>query len=288
MRGLLRILARALRRTGLLPSKTEQRPVAASNPRAHQVRLGHALGDKSNPADSDAVLSALRIARGDEELTAREPTARQAVLRAERVLRIPSNERPIYAFLGDLHPKLGSVGIIVERRWCSCIQGVSRCDTGGLAGQAGAFARLAGGKVDEALRRLSFIEENEVANWPEEFCRELGASYEDVKQYVAGDRPNSQDWQNDDIRRTLLEDDEDDDRRLWTWEVRLRSGPESADIHALALSVEAFKEMLALRHDVGAPPDHVRVLRPTSGEAAGVLSWFHTKQVRKALEGDAA
>lgn len=71
----------------------------------HGIRLGHALGDRSSVADDAAVRFAVAVANGDATLDPRLPVDPAAVLGAERILG--AGPRPVYAFLGSLHPDLG-------------------------------------------------------------------------------------------------------------------------------------------------------------------------------------
>jgi len=97
---------------------------------AKRVRLGHTLGDRSSSADDSAVCLAVAVANGDTRLEPRLPVDPTAVLGAEFLLgAIP---RPVYAFVGSLHPDLGCVGLVLSRTWASrSVQGVTRCDSGG-------------------------------------------------------------------------------------------------------------------------------------------------------------
>jgi hypothetical protein len=81
-------------------------------PPANEVRLGHAL--RGGP---QAVEEAVGIARGMLELLPRQPADREAVDAAESALGVAPDARPVYAYLGDLHPALGTVGLVLERSW---------------------------------------------------------------------------------------------------------------------------------------------------------------------------
>src|SRR6185369_6075118 len=95
-----------------------------------RVRLGHAVRAKSDD-DSGALMIALKVSAGSESLAAREPNDSAAVLLAEKILE--AEPRPTYAFVGLLHPQLGTVGLIISPDWAArCLQGASKCDTGGL------------------------------------------------------------------------------------------------------------------------------------------------------------
>ena len=166
-----------------------------------QVRLGHAVrGSGTSP--SSVLRDALDIASGRLSLDARPPREKRAVSRAEEILK--ARPRPIYAFLGLLHPDLGTVGLIVSPTWAKrCVQGVSRCDTGGLAGRFGGFACVEEEKLEEALLEVSFMEES-VDRWLGEFAGEVQKSYTRAERdYVAGEEPECMGWQ--DIRPRAVE-----------------------------------------------------------------------------------
>ena len=72
------------------------------------VRLGHAVRSESGDGD-DALSMALGLLEGSRLLTSRTPANPDAVCRAEQILG--ADPRPIYAFIGLLHPQLGTVGL---------------------------------------------------------------------------------------------------------------------------------------------------------------------------------
>jgi hypothetical protein len=226
---------------------------------------------------------AINVANGSQPLAAREPNNSVAVLRAERILG--ANPRPIYAFVGLLHPELGTVGLIITPDWVSrCLQGASRCDSGGFMGRMGAFACVA--DPDSLLPALSYCSP-EPNRWLAEFLSELAQSYPAAIEYVSGTRPNCAAWKDVraecieyGIRHGLL------DRRLWTWEIRLHSSPTPQEIECVVLSPEMRKRLEILRRSGVLLPDSVRLL-PGSVTPAGV-HWFAMDSVYAALLGEAA
>jgi hypothetical protein len=81
-------------------------------PAANDMRFGHALR-----GEPDAIEEAVEIARGDRRLLPRDPADPTAVVAAEDALGITPDARPIYAYVGDLHPALGTIGLMIERSW---------------------------------------------------------------------------------------------------------------------------------------------------------------------------
>jgi len=191
-----------------------------------------------------------------------------AVTEAEAILSIKSPV--IYTFVGCLHPDLGTVGLILSPE---CIQGrlqgVTRCDSGGLAGRLGSFVHVNKADVPGALRELSVTGEN--PPWYPLFVDELAKSYSDSADYVRGTVPDYATWK--DVRAHCiaqpLAPGDILDRRLWTWEVRLTTAPDPTHYEAIVLSHEALKQVEALHVEGHSIPDDVKVLFGTIS-AAGV------------------
>jgi hypothetical protein len=230
---------------------------------ADDLHLGHALGDKGAGVDGRAVGLALDIAIGTAKLEPRPPSDPVCVKRAETVLG--AAPPPIYTFIGDLHPELGSVGVVFSRRWASrCLQGVSRCDTGGMAGLKGCFAELASeSAATVALRAVSSPDGIPAAEWEGRFKEEIDSSYsEGALGYVRGDRPNVLTWS--DARRKCIEAGVagryELDRRLWTWELRLNDAPKPDEVEALIFSSQAFTRVNEKRRRRPKIPDSVRLV----------------------------
>lgn len=112
---------------------------------------------------------------GSRRLTARQPADPAAVNAAEKALGISPDARPIYAYVGDLNPELGTIGLIIERQWLRTLTGVTKCDSGGLAGRYGAFAALSPTEAMTALRDLSFMGMS-IATWAKAFADEVDTS----------------------------------------------------------------------------------------------------------------
>jgi hypothetical protein len=228
------------------------------------------------------VREAVDIARGDLALVARSPADPSAVSAAEQVLGIGPGARPLYAYLGDLHPELGTVGLIVERSWLRSLTGVTRCDSGGLGGRRGGFATLSPAEAASALSALSFSPTS-LPSWPDEFAREVDTSYALGRVgYVDGELPDVRAWQ--DPRATCIaRATPPPDRRLWTWEVRLDTGPAVGDVVALALSEGAAMVLDDLHRRGLDVPDRVRIFRgSTSIDGAR----FQDTAVRSVLAGE--
>lgn len=249
------------------------------------IRLGHALGDRSLGLDEDSLECAVRIVTGDMPLAPRDPVDESTVQGAEQVLG--ARPRPIYAFVGDLHPDLGSVGLVLSRAWSRrALQGATRCDSGGLFAGKGLFAHVAASSRSDTLCALSDPQSFELVQWEECFADEVFRSYErGAYGYVEGDVPESSSW--DDARAHCIRAAQapELDRRLWTWELRMHDSPRSEEYEALVLSHDAQKRLHALftRKRVTLP-DHVKILTGQTSEH-GIDHWFSAPIVRKALLG---
>jgi hypothetical protein len=245
----------------------------------NRVRLGHAVRVAAED-DHGALVLALKVASGSGALEPREPHESAAVLSAEKILQ--ADPRPVYAFVGLLHPELGTVGLIVSPGWVArCLQGASRCDSGGLAGKLGAFACVT--DPEKHLIEISFISPS-AEGWLEEFLSELGASYGTDHEYVSGQEPNYTKWR--DVRATCIDYGRKNaliDRRLWTWEIRLTGSPGSDEVECLVLSPEMRKRLELLRQQGTDIPETLRIL-PGSVTPEGV-GWFATEEVHAAFLG---
>jgi len=229
---------------------------------AQRLRLGHAVrtgeGTTIGRADLEEVLEVLG---GGVPLSARAAAVPTVVACAEALLGTDGSNRPVYAYLGDLHPGLGTIGLILDPAWLDRLVGVSRCDSGGLAGGIGGFAH-----VDEADRRAGVKElstETSVvltdAGWMQSFVDEVASSYSrQVNGYVEGEEPDVSAW--GDVRGRCIEGVRgaggEMDRRLWTWECRLGL-PEMGWFVGLVLSEEGYVTLEELLDEGCVVPAHV-------------------------------
>jgi len=247
------------------------------------VRLGHAIRDDVDRGGPDAVSAAVSIVAGTTSLGPRVPTDHAAVDTTEQSLGISAAARPLYAYVGDLNPSLGTVGLIMDRSWCRELTGVTRCDSGGLGGRRGAFAVLTESEALEALGALSFVGST-LLGWDAEFESEVDASYPAAEAYVTGVEPDVSAWT--DPRATCVAKAAPPrDRRLWTWEARLATGPRVEEIVALVLSPAASKQFADLieRDPALDIPDRVKIL---AGDIDAEGAQFHAPRVRAVLGGD--
>jgi hypothetical protein len=228
--------------------------------KAAPVRLGHSLGNKRLLVDEDALRHVISMVTGGMILEPRDPADPSTVERAERVLN--ARPRPIYGYVGDLHPDLGSVGIILSPRWAErAIQGASKCDSGGLAGGKGCFVHVPESERDAALQSVSSPGAFEVADWGTHFGDEVDQSYtRGLQGYVSGDEPDTSTW--DDTRRHCIAAARSRgdalDRRLWTWEIRLQAPPQIDEFEAIAVSYDARNRLEVLFTEEGVqPPAHL-------------------------------
>jgi hypothetical protein len=220
-----------------------------------KLRFGHAFPSLTAPAEQGVpVLRDLLVSA--KPITARPPADPTAVETAERALVLTADKRPVYAFLGDLHPELGRIGLVLHDGWVGRDpHGVSRCDTGGLAKTRGGFAALS---EEEAVRGIPDLTYPHPRDWIPDFWDEVERAFatRGFEAYVAGEKPDAAALT--DIRGRCV-DHPDADRRVWTWEARTFGGIQRDDVVAVFLSHEAGKEFWNLS-DEEVIPDGVEVV----------------------------
>lgn len=194
------------------------------------------------------------------------PSEPVVVSDAEGVLGLSS--RPVYGYVGDLHPKLGKMGLIISGRWYRRKPlGVSRCDSGGLIGLKGAFGCLDRDAAKASLLRLTM---RRALYWSLLFRLEVFMCHgrlEGWQSYLRGNLPQRP--LRDDRDAFIRNMGAEIERRLWTWEARGASPIERDDVEAVALTAEAAKPVIeALRRT----PRALGTIRPIIGSAtsAGV------------------
>lgn len=248
-------------------------------------RFGHAFPNPNAPPLGDPVAEACDILSGTQRLGPRNPAVTSVVWRAKELLGIARHKRPVYAFVGCLHPPLGRIGLIISDNWFRReAHGVSRCDTGGLVGCIGGFGCLTTDEAEKAVVDLSHPPDD---GWEQSFSVELRNAFgffSGWRRYLRGEIPKSKAL--NDIRGRCVESNtvggKRPDRRLWTWEARGYAEVVVQDVEAIVLAPGAFKEFLGRLS--GAPlPSTLRVLRG-SATASGV-HYFEEDQVIAAFQG---
>lgn len=253
------------------------------------MNLGHCIGDRHSRSGSAAV-DAIQIAHGVSQLTPREPWDPDSVTAAEKLLG--AEPRPVYCYVGCLHPGLGTVGLIFDRSCCDGgLQGVSRCDSGGLAGGVGTFVYVPEANREQSLIELSY-KDAELEAWLDAFTDEIATSYPSPVDYARGQQPDTASWA--DARAKCIEahgaavaagtaDTDEPDRRVWTWEARLQEGPESQRLRSIVLS-NAQRNALSLDalRLLGELPTHVTVITLRS-TADGPEELFASLEAAQAL-----
>jgi hypothetical protein len=184
---------------------------------AKKIRFGHAFPNPREQAPPDPILELCDLLGGGPGIGPRPPADPNAVSAAEAILGITPSKRPVYAYVGCLHPDLGRIGLIVERPWyLEEPHGMTRCDSGGLASRAGNFVYLSR-DVAGALTSLTMRAPNP---WEPEIDDEIAAAYSGWDAYLNGTHPRSNGLDTD--RRECFEKaviaGRKLDRRLWTWE----------------------------------------------------------------------
>ena len=246
------------------------------------VRFGHAVKGTDH-SESSALDHALAVAAGSQALAPRKPVSVEAVTQAEAILKaIP---RPVYAFVGLLHPELGTVGLIISPGWARrCLQGVSKCDSGGLLGRLGGFACIEDGDLEGALLEVSLIEDS-LDQWLVVFTSELRKSYLQAEHgYVSGEEPDCSGWK--DIRSRCIRHARasgSSDRRLWSWEVRLEGSPAPDEVECLVVSPEMRKRLEVRRMGGTVIPDSLAILAGSVTERG--IHWFNSPCVHRAFFG---
>lgn len=254
---------------------------------ADNICLGHAIRPAApNQANErTAVSEALEIACGERRLTARDPQNATAVATAEAILGYP--ERPVYAYVGDLHPCLGKAGLIVSRAWSDrALKGLTCCDSGGLADGIGGFVGILASDRPGVLTNLSTPVHCANGEWERVFADEVEQHHPNAAHgYIEGQAPV---LATADPRRACVEfvvaQGDTPDRRLWTWELHLDDGPDPDDIKALVVPEQSFQQVLHQRRNGRRLPTAVRVIRGRVGPG-GVVSPFLMPETRQALLG---
>lgn len=156
-------------------------PPGANGPES--IRLGHAFRSAPTAAEFSDLEAVIQILVGHQQLTDRMPSAPDAVERAEKVLG--AQPRPVYTFAGCLHPRLGTIGLVIAPGCLArCLQGASRCDTGGFISGKGGFRHVDAALVEGALLDLSFPPAD---NWAGAFAAEIESSFASPFAYVRGE-----------------------------------------------------------------------------------------------------
>ncbi len=239
---------------------------------ARSIRFGHAIKADDGEALAELLRRVLDIVVGVRLLEAREPAERTIVFEAERVLGYESGRRPIYVYVGDIHPDLGVVGLVVRRDLS--VQSVTRCDSGGMFGGKGNFDAVVTEERQAAMLLLSLLEGQGADLWEEEFDDEVREVHLSAEAYVRGDCPEPSrfphgDPRRDCVRRGLAGSARPIDRRAWTWEARTISPPRSEQILAVVLSNTANEmyQQLVAREDTVLLPQQPVI--PAEDRAAG-------------------
>lgn len=254
-----------------------------------RVRLGHAMRAELSE-EAKLIRRAVAIATGADALQAREPQAAECVYGAEETL--DARPSPIYAFVGDLNPALGVLGLVFAVSWFErAPQGLSRCDTGGLFCGKGGFAAEPDLETrKQLLRSLSSEATCTVSDWREHFRREIEEHHDrGIHGYVEGEDPRYREW--DDPRARFLEHADrlgigaiQDRRRLWTWETRMSAPPRPDELQVVVLSSQLtmHRDPEFMNEDF---PHHIAVIEEDF-DATGVH--FLGARTRAALLGDMA
>jgi hypothetical protein len=257
----------------------------APSPTALKFKVGHAYQSTRLKKDIEDLEDVVYILIGSIKLAPRIPTEVEIVAEAEKALGLTNS--PIYAFIGNLHPQLGTIGLIIKTDCLNrCQHGVSRCDSGGFIGRKGAFLHLPATDMAAALKTLSFPQGD--VRWRSIFSDEVEKSYSELRDYLIGKVPRHAEWK--DLRSACISKYVDStgsppDRRTWTWEVRLAAPPEANDYTAIVLSPEAFKQLEEIRIGGKDVPLSVRIIHG-SISASGV-HYFEIEDVVTAFqEGD--
>lgn len=251
---------------------------------ADKIRLGHVLGKRDGAVEAD-IREAVEISNGSKRLEPRTPANKDVVRGAEKILGVTA-PRPIYAFVGNLHPGLGSVGLIFSRVWAKeAIHGATRCDSGGLYGRIGGFGCLSAEEAEHALRALSTPQTYAPQDWEGEFAGEMATTYAaSIDAYIKGDTPSLSPSGTDVRDRCIQHANANNtlDRRLWTWELRMDASPKPQDVFAIILSYEAFKQLedLSNNGDISSL-DRVSILK---GDPSA--HWLDQEKVLAALQGE--
>jgi hypothetical protein len=245
-------------------------------------RFGHAFPPLYDPNPGDAIGDVLGLLRGSFKIGPRPPIDSSSVWYAESLLRIDRGRRPVYAYVGNLNPALGTVGVILRPTWFgSNAHGVSRCDTGGLAGRKEGFQHVETTDVEIAMRDLT----HGPNGWQPGLVRETQKAFRSWEGYLRGETPKTTPL--DRHRRKCIEsvllEGKTPDRRLWTWEARVFGDVEQAHVEFVVLSPQAYKGFL--RRGGRTIPRGTPVIRGSTD--GGGVHHFHEERVIRAFLGGA-
>jgi hypothetical protein len=246
--------------------------------RRRGVLFGHAFPNRTIP-EMEGVVELAEVLLNGKEIEARPPKDPAKVSKAEELLGIKGS-RPVYAFIGNLQPYFGPIGLILRSTWYDRKpHGVSRCDTGGLASCAGGFKALSLADAELAFQDIDFPHAS--GSWVAAFWREMSVAYSCLRGwslYVDGRPPRKASLA--DVRGQCV-DHPDADRRVWTWEARSFAGIRKADLVAIAVSPEAGKKLIAATGMIR--PPGIKIIM---GEAkSGGLDFFDEPRVTKVFIG---
>jgi len=247
---------------------------------ANRIRFGHAFPNPRGSVPSNPVMELCDLLAGGAGIGPRQPSNSNAVSLSETILGI-SLRRPVYAYVGCLHPALGRIGLIIDHGWYyEDPHGMTKCDSGGLASCIGGFSCLS---ADVAARALVDLTLAARTPWEGEIDDEISAAYPDWDAYLDGTQPRSD--RLDKVRRECMEKaisaGADIDRRLWTWEVRAFSHIRRSHLAAVALTSEAYKELDHILRERSQTVD-VQLLRGNVSPLG--VEHFHERQVLDAFK----
>lgn len=253
--------------------------------KAATIRLGHSFPHPRDTRAIDPVGDLIELMNDRTPLGPRDPQDNSVVWRAESLLNIERTHRPVYAYIGCLHPALGTIGLILRQDWLAREpQGVSRCDTGGLAGRLGGFGALSNEEAEQAVVSLSLPIND---SWSNHLDSEINSAHANGwTGYLQGIPPSPDHMP--DARgiciKHVQQHGEDPDRRLWTWEARSFAHIEPTDVEAVALSPEAAKEFYDRIRTTSAPPSALRFI--VGRVDPNGVHHFHEDAVLRAFEGE--
>jgi hypothetical protein len=256
-------------------------------PTAATIRLGHAFPHPKSAQSLDPVDDLLALINGLTPIGPRAPQDGSVVWLAESLLKIERDHRPVYAYVGYLHPELGTIGLVLRPSWLTrAPHGVSRCDTGGLAGCLGGFSAITSEEAKQAVVSLSLPIDD---SWSAHLEQEINSAHPGGWiNYLQGNPPTPD--QLPDVRglclKHLHEKGGTPDPRLWTWEARSFAHIELADVEAIVLSPEATKNFYnrMLTSGTTLPSARVIVGRATPDG----VHYFHEDAVLRAFRGEAS
>jgi len=141
----------------------------------------------------------------------------------------------LYFFAGHAYPDFGDVVLVYEPGWTErCAGGATPFDTGGLYS-----GKIKADRIGDQDSRLEYFRNHDVGlpKWRARFAEYLNRYFGSPQTYVLGDEPISDEG-------TGRFRNPDNDRRAWSWEVRVQlDHPAFDEVIRIYVTPDYFEEL---------------------------------------------